>query len=181
MTFSTAAHGRYTRTAIVLHWLLGLALLAQIAFGFLLDEIAPRGTPARSGVVNLHKSCGIVLAVVIGARLFWRLSHAPPPWPAGMSQAERRAAKWVHGALYACMALMPLSGYVASNFSKFGVVFFGHALPPWAPALPHVYALLNGLHIGTAYLFSVLIAGHILAALKHVLIDHDNMFSRMLT
>jgi cytochrome b561 len=44
---------RYDRVAIVLHWLIGIALLGQITFGFLLDEIAPRGTPERSGVINL--------------------------------------------------------------------------------------------------------------------------------
>ena len=164
-----------------MHWLLGLALFAQIAFGFLLDDIAPRGTPARSGVVNLHKSCGITLAVLIAARLCWRLSHAPPPWPAAMAQGERRAAQWVHRALYACMVVMPLSGYVASNFNRFGITFFGFAWPPWGPAWPEAYALFNGVHIVTAYVLCVLIGGHILAALKHAWIDRDGLFSRMLT
>jgi len=36
---------RYDAVAVALHWLIGVALLAQISFGFLLDEIAPRGTP----------------------------------------------------------------------------------------------------------------------------------------
>ena len=80
--------GKYTRTAIALHWLLGLALLAQISFGFLLDEIAPRNTPARAGVINLHKSCGIVLGLLIALRLVWRFRHAPPPL-AGQHAAQR--------------------------------------------------------------------------------------------
>lgn len=175
-----AGTARYTRTAVVIHWLLGLALFGQIAFGFLLDDIAPRGTPARSGVINLHKSCGIVLASFIALRVLWRLFHAPPPWPATMSRFERRAARWVHGALYACMVLMPLSGYVASNFSRFGITFFGFAWPPWGPTSPTVYAAFNGVHIVTAYLLCVLIAGHVLAALKHALVDRDGVFSRML-
>ena len=41
---------RYDAVAVALHWLIGVALLAQITFGFLLDEIAPRGTPSRSDV-----------------------------------------------------------------------------------------------------------------------------------
>ena len=32
---------RYGRVAIALHWLIGLALLAQIVFSFLLDDPAP--------------------------------------------------------------------------------------------------------------------------------------------
>jgi cytochrome b561 len=171
---------RYTRTAVWLHWLLAAALLGQIAFGLLLDEIAPRATPARSGVVNLHKSFGIMLGLLIAVRLAWRLSHPPPPWPATMGEAERRAARAVHAALYACMAVMPLSGYIASNFSRFGISFFGIAWPPWGPPLPAVYAFFNGVHVTTAMVFCVLIVGHVLAALKHAVLDRDGVFARML-
>jgi cytochrome b561 len=170
---------RYGRTAILLHWVIGLALLAQIAFGFSLDAIAPRGTPARAFTVNLHKSFGIVLAVLIAARLIWRWAHRPPALPSAMPAWQRSAALWWHRALYACMVLMPLAGYVASNFSKHGVKFFGIILPPWGPDLPAVYAFFNGMHIATAFVFCVLIVGHVLMAVKHALIDHDAVFSRM--
>ena len=170
---------RYDRVAIVLHWLIGLALLGQIAFGFLLDEIAPRGTPERSNVINLHKSIGIVLGLLILLRLGWRLAHRPLDWPRALPGWQRRAATFVHRALYVCMVVMPLSGYVASNFSKRGVKFFGIVLPPWGPDLPTVYTVLNGLHVATAVVFSVLIAGHVAAALKHVWVDRDEVFARM--
>ena len=170
---------RYTRTAVWLHWLLGFALLGQIMFGFMLDEIAPRATPARSGVINLHKSLGIVLGMLIAVRLCWRLSHTPPPWPATMGEFERRAARAMHAALYVCMVVMPLSGYIASNFSRFGITFFGMAWPPWGPPLPAVYAFFNGVHVTTAMIFTALIAGHMLAALKHAVLDRDGIFGRM--
>lgn len=70
---------RYSRAAMLLHWVVGAALLAQIGFGFLLDEIAPRATPARAGVIGLHKSFGLVLALLVVARLAWRLRHPAPP------------------------------------------------------------------------------------------------------
>src|SRR3954468_22246189 len=87
---------RYDRVAAWLHWAIGALLLAEIAFGLLLDEIAPRGTPARAGVINLHKSFGIVLGVLIVIRIAWRLGHAPPPWPATMSARRQRAANLGH-------------------------------------------------------------------------------------
>ncbi len=175
--FETSA--RYTRVAIALHWLIGLALLAQIAFGFLLDDLAPRGTPARAATINLHKSVGIVLFVLIAARLLWRLRHAPPAWPASMPAWQHGAARFGHRTLYACMVVAPLAGYVASNFSKHGVRFFGARLAPWGPDLPRVYDALNGLHVATAWLLTALIAGHIAVSLKHALIDRDEVFSRM--
>ena len=170
---------RYGRVAIALHWLIGAALIAQITFGFLLDDIAPRGTPARAATINLHKSFGIVLALLIVVRLLWRLKHRPPAWPLAMSAWRRSAAQWSHRMLYACMLVMPLSGYLGSNFSKYGVKFFGLALKPWGPDSAPVYAVFNGIHIATAFLFCTLIAVHVVAALKHALVDRDTVFSRI--
>jgi cytochrome b561 len=169
----------YGRVAAILHWLIGLALLGQIAFGFLLDDLAPRGTPARAAVINLHKSFGIVLGVLILSRLAWRLAHRPPALPAFLPAWQRLAARWHHGALYACMLVLPLSGYVASNFSKYGVTFFGLSLKPWGPASKPVYALFNGVHVATAWIFTALVVGHVLVALQHALVARDGVFRRM--
>lgn len=158
---------KHDSVTVALHWAIGLALIGQIAFGFLLDDIAPRGTPARAGVINLHKSLGLVLFGLVAARLAWRFAHRPPAWPRELPQWQRRAADWGHRALYACMLLMPLSGYVASNFSKHGVKFFGHPLAPWGPELPAAYRFLVGVHDATAWVFCALIAGHVAAAAWH--------------
>lgn len=170
---------RYDKVASALHWLIGVALLAQIAFGLLLDEIAPRGTPARGTVINLHKSVGIVLGVAILLRLVWRWRHRPPAWPASMPHWQQRTARLGHTALYACMVVLPLSGYIASNFSKHGVKFFGRALPPWGPDLPAVYAAFNLVHVVTGWTLAVLVVGHVLVALKHALVDRDTVFARI--
>ncbi|RQO63482.1 cytochrome b [Paucibacter sp. KBW04] len=170
---------RYDRFARWLHALMGLALLAQIGFGFALDELAPRGTPARAGVINLHKSWGLILLGLLLLRLFWRLRQPSPGWPARMSRAQTLAALWGHRALYACMLLMPLSAYLASNFSKHGIKFFGHAIAPWGPESPAVYAALNGFHKGLAWVFCALILGHIAMALKHHFVDRDGLLQRI--
>jgi len=176
---TATVRARYDRVAALLHWAIGLLLLGQIAFGFLVDEIAPRGTPARAGVINLHKSFGMVLGVLIVGRLAWRLAHRPPPWPATMSAGQRRAATLGHRALYACMLALPLAGYVGSNFSKHGVRFFGVPLAAWGPDWPGAYAFLGGVHIVTAWIFALLVAGHVGAALAHALVKRDGIFSRI--
>jgi len=176
---ATAARSRYDRVAAWLHWGIGVLLLAEIAFGLLLDEIAPRGTPARTGVINLHKSFGIVLGLMIVVRIAWRLGHAAPPWPATMSTRRRRAANTGHVALYVCMAVAPLAGYLGSNFSKHGVRFFGVALAPWGPDWPAAYSFLVGLHDASTYLLLALTIGHVAMALKHGLIERDGIFARI--
>ena len=179
MTAPFAPPDRYTRTAVVLHWLIGIALMVEIAFGFLLREI-PRGTPARGVWVNQHKSLGIVLGILILARIAWRFAHRPPALPAATPPWQSAAARVNHAAMYVCMLAIPLAGYLASNFSKHGVKFFSAVVvPPWGPDLPWLYTLLNGAHNVAAYVLTGLIVVHVLAALKHALIDHDHPFSRM--
>src|SRR5205823_5868330 len=114
---------RYTSVAILLHWLIALLLLGQFGFGLFLEDI-PRGTPARGYYVNLHKSTGIVIGLLILARIAWRLTHKPPPLPAGMPAWQKLVARLSHAVLYLCMLALPLSGYLASNFSKHSVKFF---------------------------------------------------------
>jgi cytochrome b561 len=173
------ADARYDRVTVWLHWGIGVLLLAEIAFGLFLDDIAPRGTPARAGVINLHKSFGIVLGILIVVRIAWRLGHAAPPWPATMSGRRRRAANTGHVALYVCMAVAPLAGYLGSNFSKHGVRFFGVVLAPWGPDWPAAYSFLVGVHSVSTYLLLALTIGHVAMALKHALIERDGIFARI--
>jgi cytochrome b561 len=166
MTGSATPPERYGAVAVALHWLIGAALGAQIAFGFLLDDIAPRGTPLRSSVINLHKSIGMVLGVLVLLRIAWRLGHRPAPGPS-WSKARRLGVAIGHAALYACMVVLPLSGYLASNFSPHGVRWFGHPLAPWGPDWPRWYDALIAVHDATALLLAVLVAGHVAMALRH--------------
>jgi cytochrome b561 len=170
---------RYTATAIALHWLIALLLLGQFAFGLMLDDI-PRGTPARGLYVNLHKSSGIVIGLLIVLRIVWRLTHTPPPLPEMMPAWQRRAAILGHAALYLCMLMLPLSGYLASNFSRHGIKFFNLVrLPPWGPDDKTLYAFFNSTHHIAALLLALFVALHVLAVAKHMLVDRDGLVRRI--
>jgi len=179
MNQTSVPGARYDRVAVALHWFVGLWLLGQIAFGWALGLIA-RGTPERGLAVNLHKSSGLVLALFIAWRVLWRLRHAPPGYPAALSAMQQRIARGGHALLYACMVAMPLTGYLASNFSKHGINFFNaYALAPWGPDDKSLYGLFNGAHDALALLFSLLVAGHVLLGLHHAFIARDGLFERM--
>lgn len=170
---------RYTKVAIALHWILALGILLQIGLGLFLNEV-PRGSPERSAWVNFHKSTGITLAALILMRLAWRITHQPPPLPGAMPAWERIAAHANHALLYVCMVGMPLTGYVASNFSKFGIKYFGLVmLPPWGLDDKRVYAAFNAAHKVVALVFVALIVLHAAAALKHALVERDGILRRM--
>lgn len=176
---TTATEPTYSRTAIALHWILALLILGQIAFGWYLQSVE-RGTPDRTIFVNMHKSFGMLLGLLILFRSWWRLTHRAPPLPAARPAWEHTAAHISHWALYACMLIMPLSGYLASNFSRWGVNFFNSVLlPPWGVENAAIYGFLNTTHVITSYVLVALIAVHVLAALRHLLLG-DGIFRRML-
>ena len=75
---------RYTGVAIALHWLLAALILGQIAFGWYLQKV-PRKTPERTVYVNLHKSTGLTLGLLILVRVGWRLTHKAPPLPSSLT------------------------------------------------------------------------------------------------
>jgi cytochrome b561 len=169
---------RYTGVAMALHWLIAALIVGQIAFGWYLQSV-PRKTPARTVYVNLHKSTGLTLGLLVLVRLGWRLTHKAPPLPGSVPAWQRAAARTSHFALYACMLVMPAAGYLASNFSKFGVNYFNAVLlPPWGVDDRRLYAVFNTTHVVTSYVFVALIAVHVLAALRH-LHSRDGIFLRM--
>ena len=168
----------YHRTARVLHWLIALLLLGQLIFGWVLEDI-PRNTPARGYFVNLHKSTGILIGLLILARIVWRLRHGAPALPAWVPLWQQKLAAASHHALYLLMAVVPLAGYLASNFSKYGVKFFNTVvLPPWGSDDKQIYTLLNQTHQVAALLLALVIALHVAAALLHA-VRRDGIFSRM--
>lgn len=171
-------NAHYNRTAQVLHWLLALLLLGQLAFGWWLGDI-PRNTPARGYYVNLHKSVGMLIALLVLVRLGWRLRHGAPALPDFVPRWQQKLAAASHHLLYLLMLLVPLAGYLASNFSKHGVKFFNvFVLPPWGPDDKSIYTLFNQTHKVAAVLLLVLIAVHVGAALWHGW-RRDGIFSRM--
>ena len=174
-----ASRDRYTSTAIALHWLIALLLLGQFVFGLMLGDI-PRGTPERAIYVNVHKSTGLLIGLLIVLRIVWRLTHTPPPLPGTMPGWQQRASSYGHAALYLCMLMLPVSGYVASNFSKYGVKFFNVVrMPPWGPDDKVLYGFFNQMHHLTAFVLAVFVGLHVLAVVKHMLVDHDGLLLRM--
>jgi cytochrome b561 len=169
----------YTRTAVVLHWLIGVAVLAQITLGLWMITIPKVPIGVRAGWFNVHKSIGITLAVLILVRILWRLFHQAPPLPATVPKWERIAAKANHLLLYACMIVMPVSGYLGSSFTKYPILYWGIKLPQWGWDSPALKDLFSQVHFVTVIIFIALIALHIAAALKHALIDRDGIVQRM--
>jgi cytochrome b561 len=169
---------RYSWQAMLLHWLLAVIVIGMLCLGYLLDDM-PRG-PTKDFYVDLHRSFGVLALVLVLLRLAWRARRTPPPLPATVPRWQRAAAAVTHGLLYFCILAQPLSGYLASSFGKSGVKFFGMGLPHWGWDDKPLRSFFGEVHGLVAMALVALVAIHVLAALKHLLLNRDQVFQRML-
>jgi cytochrome b561 len=132
-----------------------------------------------------HKSLGLTILVLSLLRVGWRLANPPPPLPATMTRIERKAAKTLHGLFYLLTLGLPLVGWAMVSASPLGLptMFFGLFEWPhiaWLAGLGPVEAAFKTAHRAMGYAFIGLLALHVAAALKHHLIDRDDVLARML-
>jgi cytochrome b561 len=169
---------RYTRSQIVLHWVIALAIIAMLGIGLYMVGL-PKGLPFKSSLINFHKSLGMTVFLLVLIRIVVRLVAGRPPLPP-MQAWQRAAASMTQGLLYVAMIGMPLTGYLGSSFNKFGTRFWGVPLPMWGWDDPGLRKIFFTIHEVCAWVLIALIALHVAGALKHQLIDRDGLMSRML-
>jgi cytochrome b561 len=62
--------------------------------------------------INIHAQSGLLVLVLLMARIWWRRRQAPPPLPPEVSDFSRRASHPVHMLIYVLMLAVPLVGIV---------------------------------------------------------------------
>ena len=170
---------RYTGVAITLHWLIAAAilctfLLAQYMTGLQLS-------PAKLKLYSYHKWIGVTIFLLVLIRLAWRLAHRPPPPPASMPAWQHSAASIAHFFLYALTLAIPVSGWLMSSASGFQVVYLGLLpIPDLLAKNKDLADQLKQLHEALNWLMLLVVALHVVAALKHHLVDRDDVLTRML-
>lgn len=169
---------RYTRTAIVLHWLIAALVVLQVGWGFWMIGIPKEPPGLRADAFNLHKSIGMTIFMLMALRLAWRAGHPPPTLPP-MAVWQARLARTTHALFYAVLLLQPLVGYLGSEVSGYPVKYFGVTLPGWAGKHPELKEFLSGVHLVNAWTIVALVALHVAGAAKHALIDRDRLLARM--
>ena len=168
---------RYTRTAVVLHWLVAALFLGQFAWGWLMQEI-PKSPPGmRADAFNVHKSIGLCLLGLMVFRLGWRIAHRPPALPA-MPAWQARLARVTHVALYVALIVQPIAGYLGSVWSGYPVKWFGITLPAWGSKSAMLKDAMSEVHLVTSFVLLTLVALHVAGAAYHAL-RGDGLLARM--
>jgi cytochrome b561 len=169
---------RYTRTAIVLHWLVAAIVIAEFAWGWWMQEIPKEPPGFRADAFNLHKSIGLTVLLLMIARLAWRLGHRPPALPQ-MPGWNARLARANHALMYVVLFVLTIGGYLGSAWSGYPVKFFGLVLPAWSPHQPVLKELASTVHVAASWVLGVAFTLHVAGTVKHALIDRNGMLARM--
>ena len=193
------ASSRYTKTAVVLHWLIAIFLVVMFVLGWYMADLpkdAPKQTvfdildlgvytwqvvdeiTPRSFYFNLHKSLGITIFALIIIRILWRITHKPPAPLATYKSIERKISAATHHSLYLFMSAIPLTGLVMGLYSKYGVKWFGLS---FLPGLDNnsIREVFEKAHELVGIVLLALVALHVVGALKHKLIDKDDTLKRI--
>jgi cytochrome b561 len=169
---------RYTAVARWLHWIIALLVIWNVLSG-IGHEALPR--EQRIVVMGLHISSGLTILVLSIARITWRLTHRPPPLPAGMASWQTGLAHGLHWLFYALIILLPLSGWAMVSEGPFPIRWFSLFVVPKlgvSEGDPILEIAEEGHEIG-GLLMLPLILLHVGAALWHQFSLKDNLLARM--
>ena len=170
---------RYTGVAITLHWLIAAAILGTFLLAQYMTELEL--SPAKLKLYSYHKWIGVTIFLLVLIRIAWRVSHRPPAPPAAMPAWQHSAASIAHFFLYALTLAIPVSGWLMSSAAGFQVVYLGLLpIPDLLAKSKDMADQLKQLHEALNWLMVLVVALHVAAALKHHLVDRDDVLRRML-
>lgn len=173
--------------ARLLHWVIAALILFMLGLGFYMAELVS-DVYEQFALVQIHKSWGFMVFVLVLIRIIWRLMNRAPDPPPHAGAAERTLARLGHCALYALMLAMPISGWLMASASElqemygirnmvFGVFEMPDPFQPGDKALEERFAAI---HFWCALTLTSIVIGHAGAALKHHFLDRDNVLTRMI-
>ncbi len=170
---------RWGAIAQLFHWTIVVLVITQFVLATIAGDL-PLGM-RKLAILARHKSVGITIFMLAILRLAWRWSNPTPPLPTTLKPYEQRLAHLTHGALYALLLAMPITGWIMSSARSFPVSWFGFfQLPDLVSPSKSLFEAMLKIHTSLAWVLAAVATLHLLAALKHHFVLKDDVLRRML-
>ncbi|KTC65096.1 cybB cytochrome b-561 transmembrane protein (plasmid) [Legionella adelaidensis] len=168
----------YSNPSKVFHWVVALLVLLMLALSFFMEDIQEQYQPQA---YFIHKSIGLLIFLLMIIRILWIFYRGKPPLPKTVPTWQKWVARIVQYSLYLFLILMPISGLVMSVAADHPPSFFG-LFTVTLPIAPNeaLAEFMAEVHEFIAWTLITLIVLHVGGALKHFLIDKDNVLQTML-
>lgn len=179
--------GRYSPVAIVFHWTMAVLVVFQLGWGWWMGRLAVGGD--KVAAQDLHYLIGVLMLVLAMGRGAWRLLAPGPVNDADKPGWESTAASITHYVFYTCLFGLPLTGWMMISATAREQELSLLGLFRW-PLLPmqdltfvrrwQIEAINEWLHWGLVLTLLLMIPLHVGAAIKHQIIDRDDVLHGML-
>ncbi|MCC7462382.1 MAG: cytochrome b [Gammaproteobacteria bacterium] len=163
--------------ARLLHWIIFLLVILQFVTAWS-GESLPDESAAKLRLLARHMSFGLTILLLMIVRILWRLGNPTPTPPAG-TRIETLVAHGTLGLLYLLLLVIPLSGWVMAGGHGDAVAWFGAPMPALVQKDSPLGRPAHEMHELLGWVLLVLIALHILAALKHHFVTRNDVLRRM--
>ena len=169
----------YGTTSRINHWVIALAMIGLLGLGLYL-EFGGLEREAKGPLRDIHKAAGVLVLIFGAWRVTWRLLKGFPAAASSMPAWQEKASQLAHWVLLAGIILMPVSGLLGSLFSGRDVAVFGFFTIPAQTKIEWLQSLGHGVHSWFGKALAAVVVVHVVAALKHHIIDKDTTLQRML-
>lgn len=170
----------YGWISIAIHWLSALVIFGMFGLGLYMVDLTYYDDFYKTGPY-IHKSIGILLALVMLGRLLWKVMGSKVAPLATHKSWEVRLAHVVHFLLYMIFFMIAVSGYLISSADGSSIEVFGiFEVPSAIDSIDNLEDIAGDVHECLAWLLIGLVVFHVLGAMKHHVIDKDNTLRRML-
>jgi len=175
----TTPTAEYRPPAKFFHWLTAVCIVTVVTLGIAMVSAQPGNT--QNALYFAHKSFGILILMLTGLRLLWRLYSPPPPLPPEVPAWQANIAAWTHRGLYAFLFAVPLGGWLGTSAYGAPIDFFGlFQLPPLLDKNEDLAGKILTVHKTAAFTLVAVLAVHIGASLHHHFVRKDTVLKRML-
>ncbi len=168
--------------AKLFHWTIALLIIGASIFVLHVNGSMPwfkSGPAIFIKYIHWHKAVGLIILTLVVARLIWKWRN-PKPVTAPLTPFEEKASRLTHGALYAMMFAVPLTGWIASSAFGSPTKFFGlFTIPGIIPKTKALVGPAYWAHFGLAWLLLALVSVHLVAAFWHHDRRKDNVLRAM--
>jgi cytochrome b561 len=180
---SGARQTTYSTAARHFHWWTVALLAIQVPLGiYMVYRGAVTNFDALTGTFyDLHKTLGLLVLVLVVARLAYRLVRGAPADEPTLEWWQKAASHVTHWSLYGLLILVPLVGWIGISLYGAREVFGVATIPPLATPNSEAADTALMVHKALALLTVALVAMHVGAAVAlHYFIRGDGVLARML-
>jgi cytochrome b561 len=183
MAGETSSNATYSPAARRFHWWTVAFLLIQIPVGLYMSyrgNVQGIFDATTNFLYSWHKLLGMVILVLVLARLIYRLTRGAPADEPTLEWWQKGASHATHWGLYLLLIAVPIGGWIGVSLYPALDVFGLFSLPGLVAPNQDAAAKIFYFHFLGALAIVLLVGMHVGAALFHYFIRKDGVLMRML-